>query len=262
VWQGCPVPARSRPDDRADQFFEVSAGERTVPGIWHENYWLRRHEVVYEHVGELVDQVHRALGRAPVVLDAGCGEGYGTTMLAVGDTRTLALDYDAWTAQHLAIRYPDLPALRANLVGLPLRDRSVDVLVSLQTIEHLWDQPRFVTECARVLRPGGLLVLSTPNRHTFPPGNVFHHRELDADELGELLTPTFDAVEVLGVHHGPRLRAWERQHGGIVDAQLCRPPHEWSQDLASTVAGIGTDDFVVDVEVATCLDLLATALAR
>lgn len=237
-------------------------GERTVPGIWHENYWLRRHEVVYEHVEGLVDQEGSTLGRAPVVLDAGCGEGYGTSILAAGDRQTVALDYDAWTAQHLTTHYPELPALRANLVGLPLREGSVDVLVSLQTIEHLWDQPRFVTECARVLRPGGLVVLSTPNRHTFPPGNVFHHRELDAGELAELLTPVFDAVEVLGVHHGPRLRAWERRYGGIVDAQLCRAPHEWSRDLATTVADIGTDDFEVDVEVATSIDLLATARAR
>jgi SAM-dependent methyltransferase len=247
-------------DGTADTLFAASGGERTVPGIWHENYWFRRHEVVYDWTVALVEQMRARLGR-PVVVDAGCGEGYGTQALAAR-CPTVALDYDAAAAQHLARARPTLPALRGNLTDLPLRDDTVDVLVSLQTIEHLWDQPRFVTECARVLRPGGLLVLSTPNRHTFPPGNVFHHRELDADELGELLTPTFDAVEVLGVHHAPRLHSWEQQNGDIVDAQLCRPPHEWSQDLASTVAGIGTDDFVVDVEVATCLDLLATALAR
>jgi len=63
-------------------FFEVSAGERTVPGVWHENYWLRRHEIVYAWVADLVDRLAAELDRAPMVLDAGCGEGYGTAPLA------------------------------------------------------------------------------------------------------------------------------------------------------------------------------------
>ena len=53
-----------------------------------------------------------------------------------------------------------------NLVALPLGCQTFDSVVSLQTIEHLWDQEGFVRECARVMRPGGLFVLSTPNRLT------------------------------------------------------------------------------------------------
>ena len=74
-------------------------------------------------------------------------------------------------------------------------------MVNFQVIEHLWDQPQFVRECARVLRPSGLLMVSTPNRITFSPGrdtpiNPFHTRELNADELTELLV---DAGFALGV---------------------------------------------------------------
>jgi len=243
-------------------FFEVSAGERTVPGVWHENYWLRRHEIVYAWVADLVDRLAAELDRAPMVLDAGCGEGYGTAMLAERGGRTLALDYDRWTVQHLAARYPDLTALRGNLVALPVRTASVDVLVSLQTVEHLWDQDRFASECARVLRPDGLVVLSTPNRRTFPPGNVFHHRELDADELSTLLSAAFDGVTVSGVHHGAALRAWEAGHGSIVDAQIAEPPEEWSADLAAAVRGIGTDDFVLRPDTDDSRDLLAIGRAR
>ena len=83
-------------------------------------------------------------------------------------------------------------------------------------------------ECARVLRPGGPCAVSTPNRLTFSPGlgrgekplNPFHANELDAEELAELLAPWFGEVRVLGVHHGPRIAAWEREHGPLVAAQL------------------------------------------
>lgn len=243
-------------------FFEVSAGERTVPGVWHENYWFRRHEVVYEHVTGLVSAETARLGRAADVLDAGCGEGFGTAMLQKAGARVVALDYDVWTAGHLATSYPDLPALRANLVALPMAGRAVDVVVSLQTVEHLWDQERFVGECARVLRPGGLLVLSTPNRHTFPPGNVFHHREVDADELSDLLDPALTRVTVAGVHHGARLAAWESVNGDLVGAQLRARPDEWPDPVREMVARVTADDFEIRPDTRDSLDLLATAVAR
>jgi SAM-dependent methyltransferase len=237
-------------------------GERTVGGIWHENYWFRRHEVVYQHVVGLVGDEAARLGRSPDVLDAGCGEGFGAALLARSGARVLALDYDAWTAQHLASAYPQLPAVRANLVALPLGTATTDVVVSLQTVEHLWDQERFVAECSRVLRPGGLLVLSTPNRHTFPPGNVFHHREVDADELRALLVQAFDDVQVIGVHHGEALLAWESRRGSIVDEQIAAPVQEWRPDLAAVVAGVRADDFVIHDETVDSRDLLGIGRAR
>jgi len=237
-------------------------GERTVPGVWHENYWLRRHEVVYAWVAHRVAAMAAELGRAPVVLDAGCGEGYGTASLATHQAHALALDYDAFTAAHLAQAYPGLPAVRANLVALPLRRESVDMLVSLQTIEHLWDQEEFLAECSRVLRAGGLLVLSTPNRHTFPPGNIFHHRELDARELTDLLVGSFDDVSERGVHHGPRTHDWESLHGSIVQAQIEVEPQAWSDELASAVRGTETEDFEIRDDTDDSRDLIATAHAR
>jgi 2-polyprenyl-3-methyl-5-hydroxy-6-metoxy-1,4-benzoquinol methylase len=242
-----PVPADAT-------FFTVSAGERTVPGVWHENYWLRRHEVVYRHVADMASI-------ETLVLDAGCGEGYGTAILAERASRVLALDYDSCTAQHLAEAYPSLSAVRANLVALPLRDSSLDLLVSLQTIEHLWSPEAFVAECARVLRPGGRLALSTPNRLTFPPGNVFHHRELDAWELAALLATSFDDVAVSGVHHGERLRQWEARHGSIVDAQIAEPPDAWDATLAAMVREVGAHDFIIGADTSQCLDLLAAGSA-
>jgi SAM-dependent methyltransferase len=159
-------------------------GERTIPGLAEENYWFRRHEVVYQRLAD------RCAGRD--VLDAGCGEGYGADLIADVARHVIGLDYDEATVAHVRASYPRVDMRHGNLAELPLPDSAVDVVVNFQVIEHLWDQPQFVAECLRVLRPSGLLMMSTPNRITFSPGrdtpvNPFHTRELNAAELTELL---------------------------------------------------------------------------
>lgn len=136
-------------------------GERTVPDLAEENYWFRRHEVVYRR---LVDRC-----RDRDVLEAGAGEGYGADLIADVARRVIGLDYDESSVAHIRARYPRVEMLHGNLAALPLPDASVDVVVNFQVIEHLWDQGQFVAECLRVLRPGGVLLMSTPNRITFTP---------------------------------------------------------------------------------------------
>jgi SAM-dependent methyltransferase len=236
-------------------------GERTVPGIPEENYWFRRHEAVYVALRDLV--------AGAVVLEAGCGEGYGAGMLAEVAAGVLALDLDAVTAAHVARRYPGTGVARANLVALPVRDGGVDAVVSLQVIEHLWEQERFLRECFRVLRPGGALVVSTPNRLTFSPGrdtplNPFHTRELSAAELAGLVRDAgFTDVEVHGVHHGPRLRELDARHGGsLVDAQVtvALAGGTWPAALRTDVESVTVADFALQPgEVDVSLDLVAFA---
>ena len=243
-------------------------GERTVPGLAVENYWFRRHEVVYERVAD------RCAGRD--VLEAGAGEGYGADLIAGVARRVIGLDYDETAVAHVKARYPRVDMRHANLIDLPLADAAVDVVVNFQVIEHLWNQPRFVAECARVLRPGGVLLMSTPNRITFSPGrdtpiNPFHTRELDAAELTELLTDAGLVVEaMLGVFHGARLRELDAKHGGsIIDAQITRAVAgaPWSDDLLADVESVGTADFdLVDTadpdgpRIDDSLDLVAIAV--
>jgi SAM-dependent methyltransferase len=219
-------------------------GERTVPGLAEENYWFRRHEVVYQRLAQ------RCAGRD--VLEAGCGEGYGADLLADVATRVIGLDYDEQTVAHVRARYPRIDMRHGNLAELPLSAGDVDVVVNFQVIEHLWDQAQFVTECHRVLRPGGVLLMSTPNRITFSPGrdtplNPFHTRELNAAELTELLVDAGFTVEaMLGVFHGPRLVELDEKHGGsIIDAQIARAVAgaAWPDGLLSDVTGLSTSDF-------------------
>lgn len=230
----------------------VITGERTVPGIWHENYWFRRHEVVYLRIADLATGTD--------VLEAGCGEGYGAQLLSNHAKSLHALDYDDYATGHVRAAYPGVSVLRANLVQLPYADDSFDVVASLQTIEHLWNQEAFVAECLRVLRPGGTIVISTPNTLTFPPGNIYHPKELTPDELRSLLTASTIITVFEGLGHGPELTTWEGANGSIIDAQIARPYDEWDADLIEAVKTVTVDDFVFTTdELNESLDLIVVA---
>ncbi len=236
-----------------------------MPGLAEENYWFRRHEVVYRRFAAHCTRRD--------VLEAGCGEGYGADLIADVAERVVAVDYDEATVAHVRARYPRVDVRHGNLAELPLPASTVDVVVNFQVIEHLWDQGQFVGECHRVLRPGGVLLMSTPNRITFSPGrdtplNPFHTRELNAAELTELLTGKGFTVEsMLGVFHGERLRQLDARHGGsIIDAQVARAVagEPWTEELLADVASVCVDDFdladAADRDIDDSLDLVAIAI--
>ncbi|WP_235871027.1 class I SAM-dependent methyltransferase [Rhodococcus spongiicola] len=260
---GCTTErADATPDPASEASTLPLTGERTVPGIPEENYWFRRHEVVYR------DLLPRCSGRE--VLEAGSGEGYGANMIADVATKVTGLDYDISAVEHVRARYPRVEMVHGNLAELPLSDESVDTVVNFQVIEHLWDQAQFLRECHRVLRPGGELLVSTPNRITFSPGrdtplNPFHTRELNAAELTELLVEAgFKVALMTGVHHGPRLRELDAEHGGsFIDAQIERAlaGEPWPEQLCSDVEGVTADDFVLlEADIDDSLDLVAVAI--
>ncbi len=263
------IPGDSSPG--ADAVLTLT-GERTIPGLDIENYWFRRHQVVYQRLAP------RCADRE--VLEAGCGEGYGADLIAGVARRVVAVDYDEAAVAHVRSRYPGVEVMQANLADLPLPDASMDVVVNFQVIEHLWDQAKFVAECARVLRTSGLLMVSTPNRITCSPGrdtpiNPFHTSELNADELTALLVDAgFSQVSMSGLFHGPRLREMDARHGGsIIDAQIARAVADapWPPELAADVAAVTTADFdIIDAlkgpavsdghDIDDSLDLIAIAV--
>lgn len=171
----------------------VFTGERFIPGA-------AVGEIVYEHVHRYAFAWAFARGRR--VLDAACGEGYGSALLAEAAASVMGVDIDPASVAHAKAVYHDRARLsfcEGSVTRLPLPDASVDLVVSFETIEHLPsdDQPRMLAEFARVLAPDGLLLISSPNRPEYSEArnysNPFHLHELDRAEFASLLSPNFPA---------------------------------------------------------------------
>jgi SAM-dependent methyltransferase len=138
------------------------------------------------------------------VLDAGCGVGYGTAYLAQTAQRVIGVDRSAEALEYARDHYaaPNVEFVRADLLDLPLTQDSFDLVCAFETIEHLSDPTAFLDECARVLRPRGTLLVSTPrvDRTTREPKNPFHRIELSASDFERLLRNNFASIELYGQH--------------------------------------------------------------
>jgi SAM-dependent methyltransferase len=136
------------------------------------------------------------------VLDAGCGVGYGTSFLAEAARRAVGVDISRDAIAYARRRYgaQNVRYEVGDLLALPFADHSFDVVCAFETVEHLTEPERFVAEAARVLRPRGLLIASTPQVDMTEerPDNPFHEHEYSADDFEALFRERFSSVEVLG----------------------------------------------------------------
>jgi SAM-dependent methyltransferase len=206
-------------------------GERYTPEV--------RGAIGYEHW-------HRYAAVAPVaaglrVLDAACGEGYGSHVLARSAAHVIGVDIEGDAVGHARARYgaANLEYLQGSVTALPLADHSVDLVVSFETIEHLAGQREMLAEFRRVLTPAGALILSSPNRPVYNESggiaNHFHVRELDRAELAALLDPLFPQQ----AWHAQRVAAhsllWSQQEhdGEVAYDTLARAVPERRQEPAA-----------------------------
>lgn len=163
-------------------------GERFVPGtrgeIWME-HWHRYHFA-------------SLLAGGKRVVDAACGEGYGSALLARTASGVTGADISPEAIAHARQAYAgvaNLSFVQAPCAKLPLADASADLFVTFETVEHIGEQEEFLEEIARVLVPGGLVLLSCPNKAEYSDrrgfANEFHVKELYRAELATLVARRF-----------------------------------------------------------------------
>ena len=146
----------------------------------------------------------RLLVRDRTVLDAACGEGYGSSMLAEAAAAVTGMDIDEEVIRRAAGKYTDshLSYVAASVDAMPFAASSFDVVVSFETIEHIKEtqQELFLNEIVRVLKTDGILIMSTPNKAVYTDyvesENRFHVKEFYAEEYLSFLHRWFQHVEV------------------------------------------------------------------
>jgi ubiquinone/menaquinone biosynthesis C-methylase UbiE len=198
--------------DRSAVFGEgVDRVERIAPGFFPAQF-EREHTRRYQWASRW------AQGKA--ILDIACGTGYGSEILSKHKAGLIfSLDISEAALAFGRNRFGIL-AVRSDAHDLPLSDECVDIVVSLETIEHLNEPGLFLKEIHRVLRPNGTLLLSTPNRCFTQGNNPYHVHEFTLEELQRLLADSAFAInEIWGQHWrmrsifarvwGLRRLAWE-----------------------------------------------------
>jgi 2-polyprenyl-3-methyl-5-hydroxy-6-metoxy-1,4-benzoquinol methylase len=213
------------------------------------------------------------------VLEVGCGEGRGIHELIDQTKSFTALDKIDEALQKLRVKYPQAKFISGNFPPLSASNDAYDVVISFQVIEHIRNDVFFLQEIHRVLRPGGIALISTPNRPLSLTRNPWHEREYTGDELLTLAKSIFKEATMKGItgnekvmsyHEQNRLSVAKIMRWDIFDLQhrlpawLLRMPYEilnrmnrknlkaGNNDL---VIGITHEDYILTNDHDNCLDL-------
>jgi glycosyltransferase involved in cell wall biosynthesis/SAM-dependent methyltransferase len=210
-------------------------GERYVPGI-NGNIFL-------EHMHRYV--IAKRIVEGKDVLDIASGEGFGSSLLADKAKSVIGVDISEEAVAHAQAKYgaPHLNFRAGSATAIPLEDHSVDVVVSFETIEHITGHEEMLSEIKRVLRPGGVLIMSTPDKATYSDTpnykNPFHVRELYHDEFRALLASQFAHVRM----HGQKIG-----FGSVIVAEEGAGPFvETDSATMQSVSGLATPLYLVGI---------------
>jgi len=163
-----------------------NTGERLIPEDYKGSITYGEHIARYRSVSESI--------ASKMVLDIACGTGYGSLLMSKTAKKVIGVDISEEAVEYAKANFSGqkVSYLVGSATNIPVKDGSVDVVVSLETIEHVDDQETFLKEVKRVLKPEGNLFISTPNDKEYPKGNEFHVREHDRRSFQKLLSQYFN----------------------------------------------------------------------
>ncbi|WP_395051088.1 class I SAM-dependent methyltransferase [Flavobacterium sp.] len=173
-----------------------------------EKKWTGERLETFINSRETIEHLHRyALAseyiKDKVVLDIACVEGYGSNLMIKKASYIYSVDIDEETMQVAKHKYKksNLEFLTGSTSSIPLANNSIDVVVSFETIEHHDEHDEMVKEIKRVLKPNGLLIISTPDKlyasDSNEHHNEFHIKELYKHEFKDLISKNFDNVQLI-----------------------------------------------------------------
>ncbi len=249
--------------------------ERHSAKVITDNVLHQRHMIAYHQAANMI---------SGNVLEVGCGEGYGMELLAPKATKYMAIDKFNTTINP---ELPDFNKITFQQMNVPpfigIADNSFDYVVSFQVIEHIKDDDFFSREIYRVLKPGGKLILTTPNIKMSLTRNPWHIREYTPNELNQLLNDIFPIVEMKGVFGGEKVMEYYKANKksvekitrfDVLDLQhklprrLLQIPYDIlnrlnRKNLHEKNTGVSTsvkmEDYFLDQATDTCLDLFMIA---
>lgn len=243
-----------------------------------ERFEFFRHLYAYSEAGLRISPTAH-------VLEVGCGEGYGINYLSSRIAHATATDLSLQALIHARAQYPGPRFCQTVGTCLPFASGTFDAVVSFQVIEHIAEVNSYAQEVCRILKPGGNLFLTTPNRKlrllSFQkPWNPYHVREYSGNELYRFLKHRFEPVQMYGIMAQPALMATEKarvkQEPSRVLGQMVKrwfqnvfpvPARQTPPEGASDQRGepeiaqetIGLSDFFLSSDIDQCLDLFVVA---
>jgi SAM-dependent methyltransferase len=193
--------------DRARVFGELQEGsfERVAPGYFPEGI-VREHEARYRWAARY------AVGKT--ALDVGCGTAYGCSLLARAGTRHVTGVDIALPALEHGKQFGVDALVCANILQLPFGPSTFEVVTCFEVLEHILEQAALLSEIVRLLTPGGIAVISTPNRNRTSGTNPYHLRELSLSEFMTLVRESgLTCLERSGQHWALRPEVLRRVYG-------------------------------------------------
>tara|TARA_B100000073_G_scaffold326175_1_gene310626 strand:- start:40 stop:819 length:780 start_codon:yes stop_codon:yes gene_type:complete len=178
----------------------IQTAERSSRTDPSENVIFQRHLIAYKEASRLI---------SGTVLEIGSGEGYGLKELSKKADKYFAVDKyhteipkSIKSETNIQFKQMSVPPLDG------ISDNSIDYVVTFQVIEHIVDDKGFIAEIYRVLKKGGKLILTTPNKLMSLSRNPWHIREYNPQEMIEIVKTSFDNFDIMGIFGNDKVKKY------------------------------------------------------